>query len=952
MKEPLTGHDSAWERFHGPNLGYVMEMYEKYVTDPDSIDPEIRKYFEEWGSPEQERIPEPPAGLKKRTASFDEFDTVVSALELVDNIRVYGHLAAEIYPLKNRERLHELIDPQHYGLTENDLKNIPAKKICPDAPPGVDNGLEAIRHLKKVYTSAIAFEFYHVNNPAEKNWLREKVESGSLMSTLRKEKRIAILKRLIEVEEFERFLHKTFVGQKRFSIEGLDTMVPMLDEIIADAVKEGAETINIGMAHRGRLNVLAHILEKPYEMIFAEFQHAPNKELVPSEGSIGINFGWTGDVKYHLGLNRQIRAENTKKVKLTLANNPSHLEFVDSIVEGYTRAAQELRTERGNPKQDPASALAIIIHGDAAFPGQGVVAETLNLSGLKGYHTGGTINIISNNMIGFTTEPAESRSTRYASDLAKGFEIPILHVNGDDPEACVAAARLAAEYRAKFKKDVLIDLVGYRRFGHNEMDEPMTTNPLLYNLVNEHPTVMTLYGKQLQGEGVLAEEELADLSDQVKNKLQKAKEKVPDREKQIIIDPDPPEEVEKELPAIDTTVPEEKLEQMNEELLQWPDDFQVFPKLKRILERRREALGETGKIDWGLAETLAFASIISDGTPVRITGQDTERGTFAQRNLVLHDYTSGKVFNPLHHLSTAKASFAIHNSPLSEASVVGFEYGYNVFAPETLVLWEAQYGDFANAAQVMFDQFVSAGRAKWGQKSGLVMLLPHGYEGQGPEHSSGRLERFLTLSAENNWTVANLTSSAQYFHILRRQAAILNQEEVRPLVIMTPKSLLRNPLVAASRKDLSEGEFQSLIEQPGLGTSPEKVERVVLCSGKIAIDFAEKLQVEQPEWLHIFRVEEIYPFPLKKLSQRLKDFPNVKEIIWAQEEPKNMGAWSFVEPRINAVSPNGLRVKYVGRRRRSSPSEGDPNVHKQEQARIINEIMTRKAEGGNTGGGN
>lgn len=943
MKKPSNGEGPFEQGFHGPNLGYVIELYENYLENPDSIDSEMKAYFEENGPPYFE---EGTIATSNNAVAMNagQLEKTLAAIKLADNIRNYGHMSANIYPLGNQQLEEKLFELATYGLTEQDLTAIPAHIICTDARIPLRNGLEAIEHLKDVYMGPIAFEYNHVHNVDEKNWLRRKVESAALQAKLPKAEKQKTYKRLTEVEEFEKFLHRTFVGQKRFSIEGLDSMVPLLDEIVANSVTDGAKTINIGMAHRGRLNVLAHVLGKPYEMIFAEFQHAPNKDLVPSEGSIGISYGWTGDVKYHLGLDKQIKAENTTVARLTLANNPSHLEFVGAVVEGYTRASQDDRSNAGYPKVDHNSALSIIIHGDAAFPGQGVVAETLNLGQLTGYDTGGSIHIIANNTIGFTTESHDSRSTRYASDLAKGFEVPILHVNADEPEAVLAAARLACEYRAKFQKDFLIDLIGYRRFGHNEMDEPMTTNPLMYQIVHQRPTVKELYGKKLLNEAALSEAEISAIQKEVLDKLSEAYEKVPTKKEVVLeFEINPPEFVDKELPTVKTAVPIEQLKQINEELLTWPEDFKLFDKLGKILQRRKDALEGNGKIDWGLAETLAYATILSDGTPIRLTGQDSERGTFAQRNVVLHDSTTGKAYSPLHTLSSAKASFAIHNSPLSEMAVVGFEYGYNVFAPETLVLWEAQYGDFANSAQVMFDQFIAAGRAKWGQKSGLVMLLPHGFEGQGPEHSSARLERFLSLAAENNWTVANLSSSAQYFHILRRQAAILGKDEVRPLVIMAPKSLLRNPLVASNGLELSEGEFQPVVEQPGLGEQQEKVKRLILATGKMAIDLAENLKnVEDKEWFHILRVEEIYPFPFAKVKEIIARYPNLEEIVWVQEEPKNMGAWSFVSHRLLEIAPKEIAVNYLGRRRRSSPAEGDPNVHKLKQAKIIEEALTRK----------
>jgi 2-oxoglutarate dehydrogenase E1 component len=943
MRQQSATQGVPWQHFHGPNLGYVMEMYEKFLENPESVDPELRKMFEQYGPPSTEsniekgrldisfQLPSSPTMLSK----------VVAAVKLADNIRTYGHLAADINPLTNENKDTRRIELAEYDLTEEDLKQIPKEYICPDAPPHVQNGLDAILHLKEVYTKKLAYEFHQVHDVEEKNWLRHMIESGKVTANLSKAQKKKLLKRLTEVEGFEKFLHRTFVGQKRFSIEGLDAMVPLIDELIAYSVEHGAKTVNIGMAHRGRLNVLAHVLGKPYEMIFAEFQHAPNKDLIPSEGSIGITYGWTGDVKYHLGADRRFSADQTKRVRVTLANNPSHLEVISPIVAGYTRAAQEERTVKGVPVQDTESSYAILIHGDAAFPGQGVVSETLNLSGLKGYQTGGSIHIIANNMIGFTTESYDSRTTRYASDTAKGFEVPIVHVNADDPEACIAAAIFAYEYRRRFKKDFVIDLIGYRRFGHNEMDEPMVTNPLMYHIIRKHPTVRALYAEQLIAEGIVTKEEVEQMDADVQEKLQKAYDKVPAKDEEPDTTMNPPKDVTNGLPSINTTVSEEVLRRLNSEMLQWPEGFHVYKKLERILKRRETAFND-GTIDWAHAEALAFASILRDGTPIRMTGQDSQRGTFAQRHLVLHDEKTGEEYVPLHHITDANSSFVVYNSPLTEMAVVGYEYGYNVFAPETLVLWEAQFGDFANMAQVMFDQFIAAGRAKWGQKSGLVMLLPHGYEGQGPEHSSGRVERFLQLAAENNWTVANLSNASQYFHILRRQAAILQKEEVRPLVIMTPKSLLRHPLASCHYRDLTEGAFQPVIEQPGLGKTPEKVERIVLCSGKIAIDLAERIQKEKSlDWLHIVRVEELYPFPEKQIKEIIARFSNLKELVWVQEEPKNMGGWTFVEPRLRDLTPEDVDVRYIGRRRRSSPSEGDPSVHKKEQARIITEAVSR-----------
>ncbi|WP_409301133.1 2-oxoglutarate dehydrogenase E1 component [Peribacillus sp. SCS-155] len=946
----MTNQDAKafdpWKAFSGPNLGYVMEQFDLFQRNPEEVDPELKNFFETYGPPSEDSVSRyvetaaPAQQLAEVPSNVPSMKKIISAVKLAENIRTYGHLAANIYPLNEVPLDNELLHLDNYGLTPDDLKTIPADLICSEAPGSVTNGYEAIKYLKELYTKTIAFEFAHVNDLEEKKWLNDMVESGKIFPKITKEKKAWLLKRLNEVEGFEKFLHRTYVGQKRFSIEGLDAMVPMLDKLISETVQSGTSNVNIAMAHRGRLNVLAHVLGKPYEIVFSEFQHSPNKDLVPSEGSIGINYGWTGDVKYHLGLDKQIKNENTQTARLTLANNPSHLEVVAPIVEGYTRAAQEDRTAAGYPGQDIEKSLAILIHGDAAFPGEGIVPETLNLSRLRGYQTGGSIHIIANNMIGFTTESEDSRSTKYASDPAKGFEIPIVHVNADDVEACLAAVSLAHLYRKKYKKDFLIDLIGYRRFGHNEMDEPLVTQPQMYALIHKHPTVKEMYAEKLISAGEITKEEIASIETQVESRLSNAYDRVSGNKPEEPSELNPPETVEHGLPRVETFVPAEELSSINEKLVKWPEGFKVNKKLGRILSRRLDSFGDNGKIDWAHAETLAFATILSDGTPIRLTGQDSERGTFAQRNIVLHDSETGKKYSPLHTLDSVKASFAVHNSPLTETAVLAFEYGYNVFAPETLVLWEGQFGDFANTAQVIFDQFIAAGRAKWGQKSGLVMLLPHGYEGQGPEHSSARLERYLSLAAENNWTVANLSSAAQYFHILRRQAKILEMDEVRPLVLMTPKSMLRNQTMASEASEFVQGEFQPFIET--VGGDRETVERVVFCTGKIAVELREKAAAEDNlDWVKIVSIEELYPFPFLGIQKLLTFYPNLKEIIWVQEEPKNMGAWTFIEPRINAAAPNGISVSYIGRKRRSSPAEGDPLVHKKEQQRIMNQALTR-----------
>ncbi|WP_019241808.1 MULTISPECIES: 2-oxoglutarate dehydrogenase E1 component [Bacillus] len=943
MASQRTG-GNPWDSLTGPNFAYLLEKYEQYLEDSNSVDADVKELFDYWGGPELNSVLSPAEneqGSKNFGNSAVNMKKIMAAVKLVDNIRMYGHLSANIYPLNHEKKEAKLLDISNYDLTEADLRAIPASLLSEYAPDFVKDGYEVVLYLKELYTKTIAFEFQHVSDIREREWLTRLVESTEMFPRITKQKKLALLKSLSEVEGFEKFLHKTYVGQKRFSVEGLDALIPILDELISEAVQSGTTNINIGMAHRGRLNVLAHTLGKPYEVIFSEFQHSPNKDLVPSEGSIGINYGWTGDVKYHLGADKQIKNENIVKARLTLANNPSHLEFVGAIVEGYTRAYQDDRTKSGVPEQDFGKSLAVVIHGDAAFPGEGIVAETLNLSGLKGYQTGGSVHIITNNMIGFTTESSDSRTTKYSSDLAKGYEIPIVHVNADDPEACLAAVHLAYIYRKEFKKDFLIDLIGYRRFGHNEMDEPMTTNPMMYNLVHKHPTVKEIYANKLIEAGEISKESLDEIDNAVQAKLKAAHDKIADNKKDALFSMMLPETVENGIPKMDTSVSLDRLKSINSELLQWPEGFNVFKKLEKILTRRKNAVEENGKIEWALAESLAFGSILEDGTPIRMSGQDAQRGTFAHRHLVLHDSVNGEEYTPLNHISNSKASFTVINSPLTETAVLAFEYGYNVFSPETLVIWEAQFGDFANVAQVIFDQFISSSRAKWGQKSGLVMLLPHGYEGQGPEHSSARIERYLQLAAENNWTVANLSSAAQYFHILRRQAKVLKMEEVRPLVLITPKSLLRNPLVAASPEELVEGEFKPFFEDPStIDAKAKDVTKIIISTGKMSIDLHEhSLSLEDKKNIKLVRLEEIYPFPFIDIQNFFSQYKSLKEIVWVQEEPKNQGAWNFVEPRLNAAAPKGVDVRYIGRRRRSSTAEGDPIIHKQDQNRIITEAF-------------
>lgn len=929
----------VFEWFVGPNLGYLAEAYERYRNNPDSVDPETRALIEQLDPAWWERwlagetTAQPVAGPSTTIPT----EKIVKAVQLARTIREFGHLQASFDPLGVSPR-KVVDDPEVMGITDNDLAQMPATVVWPRGLRQAPNALEAVKILRQVYSGPLGYDFSHVHNFDERDWLRQQVEGGGLTVSFSPEEKRALLFRLTEVEGFERFLHTTFPGQKRFSIEGTDMLVPMLDSLIAQAVKQGIHEVTIGMAHRGRLNVLAHILGKPYEKIFSEFHLAPNKELVPSEGSMGINAGWTGDVKYHLGAHKLLRDGELSGARITLANNPSHLEFVNPVIQGATRAAQEDTRHPGQPTLEVDRAMAIAIHGDASFPGEGIVAETLNLSRLAGYHTGGTVHIIMNNGLGFTTGPEEGRSTLYASDVAKGYEIPVVHVNADDPMACLMAIQLAFEYRQRFHKDFLIDLVGYRRWGHNEGDEPAYTQPVLYQKIARHPTVRALFADRLVNEGIVTPEEVQEMAGQVHARLVEAKDRVQDG----VIPPDEPEPStwSDALIALaePTAVDADELIRLAQEAHQWPESFHPNPKLARQLQRRLDHLTEPNGIDWGLAETLAFASILAEGTPIRLSGQDSERGTFSQRHLVLHDVDTNQKYTPLQHLPSARASFAVYNSPLSEAAVLGFEYGYNVEAPTVMTLWEAQFGDFANAAQVIIDQFLSAARAKWKERSGLVLLLPHGYEGQGPEHSSARLERYLQLAADNNMRIANCTTAAQYFHLLRQQSHLLRRDP-RPLVIMTPKSLLRHPLAASSLHDLSHGRFQPVLEHEAAKEHPESIERVILLSGKVVVDVLTRLGGQVPEHVSIIRIEQLYPFPDGEIEAIFHRYPNLTDVVWLQEEPRNMGAWRYIQPRLEAHLPPGRTLRYAGRPDRAATAEGFPEMHEEEQGRIVQDAL-------------
>ena len=849
---------------------------------------------------------------------------VQAATSLLKAHRMHGHLAAKLDPLVSEPEGDPALDPETVGLTPELMARIPAK-ILRTYVPGATLA-DALPHLRETYCGTIAYEIEHIASHRQRTWLREKIESGAFRTPLTNEEQRTLLRRLTQVDSLERFMHKAYLGQKQFSIEGLDMTVPMLDEMIQLAAANGAREVVLGMAHRGRLNVLAHCLGRRYETIFREFEGASSIEAVTT-----IPQGGTGDVKYHHGAQGAYQLPDESSIIVRLESNPSHLEYVGPVVEGATRA---LQTSRQGPHAhlDNNAALPVVLHGDAAFPGQGVVAETLNLQALDGYTVGGTLHLIQNNQVGFTTDPDDSRSTRWASDLAKGFDVPIIHVNADDVAACVAAVRLAYAFRQEFGHDVLIDLIGYRRFGHNEADEPAYTQPEMAAKIKQKTSARELYAAQLIEGGVVTQEEadqlaqdiwdnLADRHRELKSELAASDGDQPTGGYQLDRSPSP---------EVKTAVAAERLSELNQDLLRIPPGFSVHPKLVKQLERRAETLGDDGGIDWSQAESLAFASLLNEGTPIRLTGQDSERGTFSQRHLVLHDYKTGQRISPIQSLPGALAPMELHNSPLSEVACLGFEYGYSMEAPETLVLWEAQFGDFVNSAQVIVDQFIVSALSKWGQSTRLTLLLPHGYEGSGPEHSSARMERFLQLAAEGNIRVANLTTPAQYFHLLRRQARVAKQ---RPLVIMTPKSLLRLPQATSRVEHLAESRFFPVLSEPRI--DEDKVERLVLCSGKIYYDLKGHATRENNEGVAISRVELLYPFPQRQILDEVDRYPNLREVLWVQEEPRNMGARAHMSPRLLHILPSQLEFGYVGRPERASPGEGYPAAHTMEQTRII-----------------
>ena len=870
-----------------------------------------------------------PGMVRDALSDQDMIEKQAAVLQLVRAYRVRGHLQADVNPLGYEWMYHKELDPATYGLTIWDLDRefvtggLSGTEILP---------LRSILNiLRRSYTRRIGIEFMHISDPDEKRWIQERIEPNGSEYTITDEEKRRMLEKLNAAEAFETFLHTKYIGHKRFSLEGSETVIPMLDRILSDSAEKGVQEVVMGMAHRGRLNVLANILEKPYEVIFSEF-----------EGSIDpTTTQGSGDVKYHLGARGEHRGPSGDTVKLQLASNPSHLEAVNPVVEGMVRAKQEARIEQrltatawGDYLD---SIIPILIHGDAAFAGQGVVAETLHLSQLPGYMTGGTIHVVINNQIGFTTGPAHARSSTYATDSARMIQAPIFHVNGDDPEACVRVARLALEYRQQFNKDVVIDMLCYRVRGHNEGDEPTYTQPMLYRRIEEKRSPRKMYTELLLRRGDMTPEEAEQMLEDFRTRLQEAFERtkeLAEEDRKPTTDELVAERPVVDLPVIETATDEDALLSVVKALSNLPEAFHTHKKLVRQFERREKLFREEQRIDWGFSEALALGSLLLDGTRVRLSGQDSRRGTFSHRHAVLYDQESAEEYIPLNNIGPDQAHLYIYDSLLSEYAACGFEYGYSVADPASLVIWEAQFGDFANGAQIVFDQFLSAAEEKWGQTSSMVLLLPHGYEGQGPEHSSARLERFLQLCAENNMIVANISTPANLFHALRRQA---HPELTKPLVVMSPKSLLRHPAVISTPDELTSGRFKEVI-------MPERdlasAERIVFCSGKVYYDAMQRMvETGTGENVAFVRVEQLYPFPKKAIEDVLSAAPDTASIVWMQEEPANMGAWVFIRDRMDGLLGTNRRIVYAGRRPSASPATGSSHVHQAQQQHLLDQAL-------------
>ena len=913
------------ELFCGENGAWVEALYEDYVLGRERVGASWRRLFDELhGRPTSEAPAQPSASAAAPAPAVP----AVGIIALVDAYRSHGHLIAKLDPLGNHKDAHALLEPSEYGLRDEHLQ----RRVTFGNYLGLAEGTvtELIASLRRTYSGSFGAEFMEIRDKLRRDWLLARMEPRENRPEPSPEERLRVLSQLIAAERFEEFLHKRFLGAYRFSLEGGEALIPMLDAIVEGAADLGAAEVVLAMAHRGRLNVMAHTLDMPYHAIMSAFQTS----LMPA------NAQGAGDVKYHRGYSADRRTRSGKSLHLSLCPNPSHLEWINPVAEGVVRAKQNYRLDAERKQVIP-----LQIHGDSAFTGQGVVFETLALSELESYWTGGTIHIIVNNQIGFTTDPRDYRFTQYPSDGAKLIQAPVFHVNADDPEACVHAAKLAIAFRQQFREDVIIDLVCYRRHGHNEADDPTYTQPLMYKKIASHPRVTRIYSERLIAERALDGSALAKLEEEQKRRLEQAFED--STEVTRLAGAEGYQGLWAGLAGAQvrdgvTAVPRETLDACARAMLDVPAGFEVHPKLRRMFEQRVRSVLEGSDVDWGTAEALAIGSFLREGVTVRLTGQDSERGTFGHRHAVLHDVETGDRYTPLAKLAPDGTRFIIANSLLSEAAVLGFEYGYSTVDPNRLVVWEAQFGDFCNGAQVIIDQFVASGEKKWSRASGLVMLLPHGYEGKGPEHSSARLERFLQLCAEDNLQVCNLSTPAQYFHALRRQIC---RSFRKPLIVMSPKSLLRHPSCVSGVDELCAGGFRPLLDDPAFAAGerdPKATRRVLLCSGKVYYALAEAREDSGFDDVAIVRLEEIHPFPFDAVRSTLARY-GAREVVWVQEEPWNMGAWSFVSDRIARSLPEGRTLRYVGRPESASPATGSYRLHEEEQADFVRQAFAARA---------
>lgn len=936
--------------FFGGNAAYLDELYEQYLQDPEALPEAWREYFRgfESATPGGRDVPHRPVieelarrARRPRVAapaatgelSAAAADKQAAVMRLIEAYRGRGHLTAKLDPLglqkgnPHKPDAAEELDPAWYGLTEADMDTVFSTMglIGLERAPLRD----ILAMLREVYCGSIGFEFMHVTNTPERRWLKDYAEGARARVSLDAEEKRRLLEQLSAAEGLEKYLHSRYVGQKRFSLEGGESLIPMLHELIQQGGRRGLEEIVVGMAHRGRLNVLVNVLGKSPKELFSEFEGIYDPKVTDR----------SGDVKYHLGFSSDIKTPGGN-VHLALAFNPSHLEIVNPVVEGSVRARQDRRGDRKGERVMP-----ILIHGDAAFAGQGVVMETLQLSQARGFYTGGTVHIICNNQVGFTiSNPLDARSTPYCSDVAKMLEAPVLHVNADDVEAVIFATRMALEYRMRFHKDIVIDLVCYRRHGHNEADEPAATQPQMYQKIRQHPTTRALYAERLEQEGLIGQEAAERMLEDYRTGLDEGRTVAPaiagmsgneytvdwSRYARGSLDDE-----------VDTGVPLERLKELGSRITELPEGFALHSRVKRVMDERRKMLAGESPLDWGAAETLAYATLVTDRFNVRLTGQDSGRGTFFHRHAVLHNQEDGSIHIPLARVSEDQGMFWVVDSLLSEEGVVGFEYGYSTADPNSLVIWEAQFGDFGNGAQVVIDQFISSGEAKWGRLCGLTLFLPHGYEGQGPEHSSARLERYLQLCAQHNMQVCVPTTPAQMFHMLRRQVV---RPLRKPLIVMTPKSLLRHKQSVSSLEELATGGFHTLIPETEEHIKPENVSRVIFCSGKVYYDLLEARRADERDDVAIIRIEQLYPFPAELYEAEIKRYRNAREIIWCQEEPENQGAWYQIRHRLTAPLESRHELIYAGRSASASTAAGYFKMHVAQQKQLIEEALGRAVE--------